>query len=201
MRRNQMLRLLACLPLLIAVTSWTAGEAAEVDRREEWLFKMMSGTKDVAGALQVQRFKDPWYILLKPISWSPSPNQGSHRSVKVPRGFVSDFASIPREFWSLLRPDGEYAYAAVIHDWLYWVQVTSREEADAIFDNAMRDFHVDALSRVTITAAVRQFGESYWKENKRLKNLGEKRVLVDLPEDPTITWAKWKSRANVFGPD
>ena len=48
----------------------------------------------------------------------------------MPTGFVTDFASIPPIFYSVLRPDGEYAYAAVIHDYLYWTQTRPREDAD-----------------------------------------------------------------------
>jgi hypothetical protein len=48
-------------------------------------------------------------------------------------------------FWSALRPDGEYAYAAVVHDYLYWTQSRSREEADQILKMAMEDSEVESL--------------------------------------------------------
>lgn len=37
----------------------------------------------------------------------------------VPKGSVTDLASIPRFLWALLPPFGRYAFAAVIHDMLY----------------------------------------------------------------------------------
>jgi hypothetical protein len=37
----------------------------------------------------------------------------------VPRGFVTDFASIPRPLWSVIPPRGKYNRPAIVHDWLY----------------------------------------------------------------------------------
>lgn len=38
--------------------------------------------------------------------------------IVVPKGFVTDFASIPQPLWSLgLSPHGQYSRAAVIHDY------------------------------------------------------------------------------------
>jgi hypothetical protein len=39
--------------------------------------------------------------------------------VEVERGFRTDFASIPRMFWSWMPPTGWYGKIAVIHDKLY----------------------------------------------------------------------------------
>lgn len=39
--------------------------------------------------------------------------------IRVPAGFVTDFASIPRAFWVVLPPTGKYGKAAVVHDYLY----------------------------------------------------------------------------------
>ena len=40
-------------------------------------------------------------------------------AIVVPPHFVTDFASVPRPFRWLAPPDGPYAAASVIHDWLY----------------------------------------------------------------------------------
>src|SRR5216683_4111198 len=71
---------------------------------EEWMEQWMSGSRLPQGALHVGRFKDPIYFLIQPIAWKPNPDQAaSFQAVEVPIGFVTDFASIPRIFWSLLR--------------------------------------------------------------------------------------------------
>ena len=97
---------------------------------DEWMLqwitesrKPTSGEQAPVGALYVGRFADPVYFLRESIGWKPNPpQQTAYEPVQVPVGFVTDFASIPRLFWSLLRPDGLYAYAAIIHDYLYWEQ-------------------------------------------------------------------------------
>ena len=38
-------------------------------------------------------------------------------AVVVPRGFVSDGASVPRALWSIYPPFGKYLEAAIVHDW------------------------------------------------------------------------------------
>jgi len=43
----------------------------------------------------------------------------SQNKVTVPAGFITDFASIPWVFWTILPSWGRYGKAAVIHDWLY----------------------------------------------------------------------------------
>ena len=111
---------------------------------------------------------------------------------------MTDFASIPQAFFSLLRPDGLYAYAAVIHDYLYWTQNGTREAADMTFKFAMQDFKVKPATANTIYGAVRAAGRSAWDENARLKAAGERRILTRFPEDPRILWTDWKKRPDVF---
>ena len=68
--------------------------------------------------------------------------------IKIPKGFDTDFASIPRIFWSFLPPTGtkrnQYSKAAVLHDWVYdelcEYPVHSRKDCDKIFLEAMAAF-------------------------------------------------------------
>jgi len=167
---------------------------------ETWMNDWMSGMKAVGGMLNVSRFREPIYFLTAPISWTPNPGQERYGAVTVPPGFVTDFASIPRVFWSLLRPDGEYAYAAVVHDYLYWMQTRSREEADHIFKMAMEEFDVGSAKVGTIYNAVRLGGEVAWTSNAKKKARGEKRILTRFPQDPRTRWEDWKQRPGVFEP-
>ncbi len=180
------------------------GAADTIAKRwmDTWLSRsdrrMARGKRDPGEPLQISRFKDPMYFLLRSIKWRPNPGQEKYQPVEVPTGFVTDFASIPRVFWSLLRPDGDYAYAAVIHDHLYWTQTRTREESDEIFKFAMEDFRVHSTAIKTIYSTVRLAGWAPWKQNWQLREKGEKRVLRKFPADPRITWANWKRRADVF---
>ena len=200
----------ACLPLGAGVIpGWRrsgVSHAQEPDSSaqavtiDSWMNEWMSVSKAPGGILRVSRFREPIYFLTAPISWTPNPGQEAYKAVTVPTGFVTDFASIPRVFWSALRPDGEYAYAAVVHDYLYWTQTRSQEEADHILKMAMEDFEVGAVTAKLIYSAVRLGGKSAWKSNAEKKAQGEKRVLTRLPQDPRMTWDDWKQRPGVFAP-
>ncbi|MGV7219654.1 DUF1353 domain-containing protein [Bradyrhizobium sp. UFLA05-112] len=149
--------------------------------------------------LHLGRFNEPIYYLLDPISWEPSARQGGGlKAVTVPKGFVSDLASVPRIFWSALRPDGTYAYAAIIHDYLYWTQTIPRENADAILKSSMEDFQVDGLTVTAIYNAVRVGGASAWSDNAKAKAAGEKRVLAEFPPMGRTKWVDWKKNPRNF---
>lgn len=102
---------------------------------------------------------------------------GAKPEVSVPVGFVTDFASVPRAFWSVFPPWDTYGDAAIVHDWLYWSQHLTRAEADAIFNAAMRDLRVPGWKRHTLYYGVRIFGWAAWSNNSKLKAQGVVRVL------------------------
>ena len=39
--------------------------------------------------------------------------------ITIPKGFEWDLSSVPRIFWWLLPPDGDFEFASLIHDYLY----------------------------------------------------------------------------------
>jgi hypothetical protein len=167
--------------------------------RDEWMAGWID-TKGLGPQLRVGRFKDRMYFLLRDIWWEPKdPKKIASSRITAPSGFVTDFASIPRAFWSELAPDEDYAYAAVVHDWLYWTQSTSREKADAILKAAMEELEVHPVKVALIYAGVRShFGEAAWNGNAALKKAGEKRILKSSPDDAMTTWAEWKRKPGVF---
>jgi hypothetical protein len=77
---------------------------------------------------------------------------------KVPRGFITDFASVPRILWNILPPTGQYGPAAVIHDYLYRTAAVPRCDADWTFLEAMTRLGVPYLVRHAMYRAVRLFG-------------------------------------------
>jgi len=191
-RRTFLLNAAAALPLLSSSYDAAAQEPSG-SSMDAWMQAWMAPRhRQATGALHLSRFSDPTYFLLKPITWKPNPGQESYSSVTVPVGFVTDFASIPRVFWSVLRPDGLYTYPAIVHDYLYWEQVVSREAADLIFKFGMEDFRLRSATIASVFNAVRAFGGSAWENNAKLKAAGERRVLNRFPDDPTITWKQWK---------
>ena len=79
--------------------------------------------------------------------------------VRVPRGFETDFASIPVWASAVFNPIGDNAEAAVVHDWLYAVgEKGQRDQADNIFLYAMQQSHVPAMQSKLMYEAVRAGG-------------------------------------------
>ncbi len=179
-------------------------DAASADRwMQSWIEPTRAADPSAAkapnGALHVGRFADPTYYLTSVIGWNPEPRQaGTYKPVRVPVGFVTDFASIPRLFWSVLRPDGNYSYAAVIHDYLYWEQYLSREASDAILKLCMEDFKIEPTVVGAVHAGVRVGGGFAWSDNANRKASGERRVIRKFPSDPRVSWADWKRNGDVF---
>lgn len=111
---------------------------------------------------------------------------GSGRVIRVPAGFVTDFASIPQVFWNILPPWGVYGKPCVLHDYMYqggfiseppvnrnlanparpiwFVQHTdpTREQADNILREAMQALGVGWWTRQIIFRGVRMGGGRIW---------------------------------------
>ena len=85
-------------------------------------------------------------------------DEDSIEFITVPFGFITDFASVPRIFWSVLPPDGEYTQAAVLHDYMYNEKLYERKICDDIFLEAMTVLKVPGWKRRIIYYAVRMFG-------------------------------------------
>lgn len=189
---------------LLGASAWAAsGQGRQVERSsEEWMNAWMNApTRGEQGALYLGRFVEPMYFLAQPITWTPNPDQHGYQPVTVPVGFVTDLASIPRLFWSALRPDGEYTYPAIIHDYLYWTQTRQKDTADTIFKFGMQDFDINRSTIETIYEAVHHRGGSSWKHNQELKLSGERHFLKELPKDPKARWTEWKKNPELFFPE
>lgn len=96
--------------------------------------------------------------------------------VRIPTGFVTDFASMPLGI-VFKSPGGKWDKPAVVHDVLYKrgyadgsCQVrrsVTRRDADDIFKEAMAVAGVNWLARQIIYAGVRLGGFRAWNEHRR----------------------------------
>lgn len=92
--------------------------------------------------------------------------------IKVPVGFETDFASVPRIFWSIFPPQGagkkqDYCKPSVLHDFLYDTTCAipmSRKEADDIFFEAMSALKVNKACKYILYYSVRWFGKSRFRK-------------------------------------
>lgn len=81
--------------------------------------------------------------------------------VTVHKGFITDLATIPWPFRLIFRPDGKYAQAAVLHDYLLHIYRYSRSKTfsriviDAIFYESMLVLKVNRIVASIFYYAVR----------------------------------------------
>ncbi|HEX9446379.1 MAG TPA: DUF1353 domain-containing protein [Dongiaceae bacterium] len=115
-------------------------------------------------------------------------------AITVPRGFVTDFASIPQPLWSILSPHGRYSRAAIVHDYLYWSQSCTRDQADNLFMIAMQESGVADSDRTAIYQAVSWAGEDAWDANRAERAQGLPRIIPAdrLPIPADLTWPDYR---------
>lgn len=97
--------------------------------------------------------------------------------IRVPAGFITDFASVPGILTWAVRRWGKHGFAAIIHNWLYWEQPYSRKMCDLIFLSGMLNANVKCGRAYLIYYCVRSFGWFWWKDNYKLKRKGVVRYV------------------------
>ena len=114
--------------------------------------------------------------------------------ISVPDGFVTDFASVPRVLWSAYPPHEMYSRAAVIHDYLYWIQTCTRKQADNILMIAMKESNVSRRKRNAVYKGVRLGGQNAWDANARERTSGLPRVIPNTHRNipPNLTWPDFR---------
>ena len=107
----------------------------------------------------------------------------SDEIVVVPRGFLTDFASIPRGLWNIFPPAGPYAPAALVHDYLYtyaeiwqrnpialdYDRRIDRKYADDAFREVMEVIGVGRIKRNLMYRGVRLFGGKAWDAHRKAR--------------------------------
>jgi hypothetical protein len=76
-------------------------------------------------------------------------------TVTVPKGFVTDFASIPEWIFFLKPKNGVWKHASVIHDYLCKQKDVPKWVADRVFYHAMRDDGASLLTAWFMWSIVR----------------------------------------------
>lgn len=107
--------------------------------------------------------EDDW-LLLAPlkVSWSYGPPIANETEFTAPAGFITDLASIPRIFRSIIPVVGRQTAPAIIHDYLYETQPCERALADAWFYSAMLSEGVNWPRAYAAYLAVRLGGWKPW---------------------------------------
>lgn len=87
--------------------------------------------------------------------------------IKVPAGFVTDFASVPRLPLAYWLAGDKARCAAVVHDFLYVTKAYPREICDKIFLEAMEATGIPAWRRLPMYYAVKAAGWYYFNQPPR----------------------------------
>lgn len=83
--------------------------------------------------------------------------------IKVPAGFHTDFASVPRLFWRVVPPAGPHGAAAVVHDYFYVNQEGwTRKHVDELFLECLTVLGVAWWKRHAMYLGVRLGGWIGW---------------------------------------
>lgn len=130
--------------------------------------------------MAVPKFHDPLdtrasskdkFILLLPYRYTTlALNEGRPTDIEAPKGFDTDFASIPQLFRSFIPVNGRHRGAAVIHDYLYRTASEhhyTRLECDTVFLEAMKVAGVPWWKRNAMFLAVRTSGWLHFKREKK----------------------------------
>lgn len=81
----------------------------------------------------------------------------------VDAGFITDLASIPRVFRSIIPQVGRHIQPSIVHDFAYESKTNlTRAEADLLFLDGMKAVGVSWLRRQAMYRAVRAFGWTLW---------------------------------------
>jgi hypothetical protein len=116
------------------------------------------------------------------------------RAIIVPEGFVTDFASVPKWGRAVISPLGRHSVPAIVHDFLYWEQKCTREQADLILYDAMEEYKSTWFEKHTVYRAVRLGGQGAWDSNAADRKQELLRVLP--PElsnlQPNTDWKEYR---------
>lgn len=129
----------------------------------------------VGKSLHVRRIlgQNNTWQLEEPLVWK----EINKDAIAVPKGFIFDFASVPRLFAGFIPKVGyKYDRASCLHDWLYMTQLFERSECDRIFVKAMKMEKVSWFKRRTMYWMVRLFGGFVWKRHT-LEDINKMRRL------------------------
>lgn len=108
----------------------------------------------------MERFKFTGYPNVEPVKG------GTGWYIYIPKGFITDFASIPKPLWSVVGApaEGKHREAAVIHDALYRTfGLCTRPQADAVLYEGCRYSGCNWLHSWTIYLGVRSGGGASYK--------------------------------------
>lgn len=103
---------------------------------------------------------NPLYIITEEFTYVVDSLDNPFTEITVPAGFITDLASVPFPLSKIFKPDGRWAKAAVIHDYLYENYSTdpvTRIIYDAIFLEGMIVLGLNRIFARIVHSVIRTF--------------------------------------------
>lgn len=124
--------------------------------------------------LVVRHIDGKKWEVMEPFAYAKNTTSEKDDLIIVKKGYITNFASIPRLFWRLIgHPAGKHGKAAVVHDYLYSYHLYSKKESDKIFYQAMRVSGVSWLKASIMFNTVKWFGKKAWKKGVEYRGIYE----------------------------
>jgi hypothetical protein len=138
---------------------------------------LLAGCASIGRPTVTQLTTDPAvFLVVFPLTFSAD---GAPQQFSVPPGFVTDLASIPRGLWWWQAPHEDTMAPAIVHDFLYWEQPCTKDEADAVIYVAMKQIGMKDGSIAAVYTGVRTpLGQEAWDKNKVARARGEARFFT-----------------------
>ena len=108
----------------------------------------------------IDQGKGLWQLTAPLVFWSGFFGQ----EIEVPKGFVTDFASVPRIPVAYLLAGGDFQAPATLHDYLYRHGIVTRAIADGILSEACVVSGVPTWRTFIAWLGVRLFGWAHYKK-------------------------------------
>jgi hypothetical protein len=130
-------------------------------------------------------------------------NDGRHEIV-IPVGFITDLASIPSSLWWWQAPHQGTMAPAIIHDYLYWEQSCTKDEADAVMYLAMLESGLGTFNANRVYDGIRtKRAQDAWDNNRAARESGASRFFTesyarairDSQVDPKATLVSLQAQA------
>jgi len=132
--------------------------------------------------------KDPVFMLAFPMRYKAF--HSSNYEIVVPAGFITDLASIPEPLWWWESPHEGTMAPAIIHDYLYWEQSCTKDEADAVMYVAMTEVGLEGDKIAGVYVGIRSpIADKAWEDNRKARLGGESRFFT--PEHARSLQESW----------
>lgn len=83
--------------------------------------------------------------------------------VIVPKGFLTDFGSIPMLIRNIISPTGKGVWGFTVHDWFYGTQTIARQDADRLLLRILEFCGESTVESSIIFDALQLAGEIAWR--------------------------------------